>query len=268
MQRGDSVARLYLLYQAGMLALALAVIWLLTVPDEYGWVQPAQLAIWAIFLTDYLVRLVRSHDRRYFVRHNVIDLIAVLPFDLLLLPFGNEELFGIGRVVYLIRIVRLIRAGAVLWDVSANIRGVLGTNGLSQVLLFAVVAVLLGGAAINQVEPEIASLGDGLWWSLVTATTVGYGDIAPKTAPGRLVAAGLMIVGITTFGMLTGSIATYFLQRRQPLDPHVEQLIGLLQRWEDLSPIERRRAASVLGALAREEPAEEARPPERVRDPA
>ena len=51
---------------------------------------------------------------------------------------------------------------------------------------------------------------DALWWSFVTASTVGYGDISPQTGLGRLIASILMLVGIGTIGMLTGTIATYF----------------------------------------------------------
>ena len=57
------------------------------------------------------------------------------------------------------------------------------------------------------------TLGDALWWSLVTATTVGYGDISPESAGGRIVAAILMLVGIGLIGMVTGSVATYFVSK-------------------------------------------------------
>lgn len=54
---------------------------------------------------------------------------------------------------------------------------------------------------------------DALWWSLVTTTTVGYGDISPVSGGGRVVAAILMIVGIGMIGMVTGSVATYFVSK-------------------------------------------------------
>jgi voltage-gated potassium channel len=180
------------------------------------------------------------------VRGNVPDLLACLPLDFLL---GQED-FGLGRAFRLARLVRLVRAGVVLWRVSRNVRGILGTNGLGYVLAVTAALIALGGLVAWLAEPGIGSLEDGLWWALVTATTVGYGDISPKTAPGRLVAAVLMVVGISAFGMLTGAIATYFLRRPKPTNPHVEHVIEQLERWDELTPKERRDLAEVLTALA------------------
>lgn len=87
-----------------------------------------------------------------------------------------------------------------------------------------------------------------MWWSLVTATTVGYGDISPASPMGRMIAALLMVVGIGTIGMVTGSIATYFIQGRdgQHADPDVEHVRIRLESWEELSIDERRRLVRLL----------------------
>jgi len=57
------------------------------------------------------------------------------------------------------------------------------------------------------------NFGDALWWSLVTTTTVGYGDISPESTGGRILAGILMLVGIGFLGMVTGSMATFFVDR-------------------------------------------------------
>lgn len=227
-------------YEAVMVALAVLVIALLAQPDE-GVYRTLNLAIWGVFLVDYLLRLAFSGDRRMFLRRNAIDLIAIMPADV----------FRAARVLRVLRVLRLLRAAAVLWRVSATVRAIMGTNGLSWVLAVTGVVVVLGAGAVLAVEPDMGTFGDALWWSIVTSTTVGYGDLAPETFVGRLVAVVLMVVGIGALGMITGSIATHFIHgRQQPSDPHIQHIRSLLDDWDALSPLQRRQAAALLATLA------------------
>lgn len=125
--------RLWWVYEAAMAVLALAAVWLLTVPDE-GWARVANLGIWAIFVVDYAVRLAIADDRRRFVRSNIPDLIAILPLDFL----------RVARLARLARLTRLLRAGTVLWRLTTDMRGVLGTNGLGYVVLITGAVIVAG----------------------------------------------------------------------------------------------------------------------------
>ncbi|SFT02116.1 potassium channel family protein [Saccharopolyspora flava] len=98
--------------------------------------------------------------------------------------------------------------------VQARVRG--------QVVLYVSGAVVLLGTsaalAVLEVErtapgAEITTFGDALWWTMTTVTTVGYGDYYPVTGQGKLIAAGLMIAGIALLGVVTGSIASWFVDR-------------------------------------------------------
>ena len=89
---------------------------------------------------------------------------------------------------------------------------------IPRLAVLTLVALFVGGVAELAIErgsnPAFAELGDGLWWALVTITTIGYGDKFPITVGGRLVAALLVFFGIGMVGIITGKIASVLVERR------------------------------------------------------
>lgn len=110
-------------YELTMAALAIVVVVLLTLPSEDR-LRTVDIAIYAVFVVDYVTRLMLSGDRRRFVRTRVADLIAIIPADV----------FRAARLARLVRLTRLMRGLAVLWRSSRHVRGILETNGLGWVL--------------------------------------------------------------------------------------------------------------------------------------
>jgi voltage-gated potassium channel len=82
----------------------------------------------------------------------------------------------------------------------------------------------------NAKGSNIHNFGDALWWAIVTVTTVGYGDKYPVTAGGRGVATVLMFVGIGLIGVLTATVASYFVE--QSADEDRAELVERLDRME------------------------------------
>lgn len=227
-------------YELTMAVLAFFVLWLLTTPER-AWTITANWTIWGIFSIDYVVRVARADDRRRFVRTHIPELISILPLDAL-------------RIFRIARLIRVVRAGIVLWRVTKDLRSILGTNGLGYVLMFSASVMCGGAVAVWHVEPAMNTFGDALWWSIVTATTVGYGDISPASPVGRLVAVALMIVGIGTLGMVTGSIATHFLgNRERTTNPDIAHVQDRLAEWDQLDRTERRRLIGILHAIEQAE---------------
>jgi voltage-gated potassium channel len=217
-----------------MVALAVLVVVLLPFEDE-GWVLAANLAVWAIFVLDCGTRLALSTDRRSFFKRNVIDLLAIMPADF----------FRSLCVLRVVRLLRIVRAATVVGGVVREVRGVAYTNGLNWVLVVSTCTIIAGALVVWIVEPTIDSLPDAAWWSVVTATTVGYGDHSPENPLARVVAVVLMLLGIGTIGMLTGSIATYFIgdDGTKMVDPDIDHIRERLAAWHELSTEERRRLA-------------------------
>ena len=232
-----------LLWGYELVMAGLAIVNLSLIAEHQGWGNHVNLGIWAVFVVDYLVRLQRASDRRVFFRRNLADLVVLVPVDF----------FRGARLLRLVRLVRAVRALEVLARVGRSAGGILRTNGLGYVIIFTALITVAGGVLIREFEPQVGSLPEALWWSIVTMTTVGYAEIAPRTTGGRVVAAVLWLVGIGTVGMITASIATYFLGSRRSKNSHVRHVQSELEHWDEMTPEERRTLVSVMTALSREE---------------
>ena len=172
-------------------------------------------AITYIFIFDYAIRLIFAKSKRDFFKTNIPDLIAIIPFNSLFKVFRIAKLLRLAKLTKMTKLFKLFRFVGVLARLNKKIKGVLKTNGLNHALWFTLVVILLSAIGIYVAEPETVKTFDtALWWSFVTATTVGYGDIFPTSSIGRMIAGILMLTGIGTIGMITGSISTYFMTKQ------------------------------------------------------
>ena len=189
------------------------------------WVGAADWLIWAIFAAEFTDEIAKSKNKRAALRRSLLSLtVVVVSFPLL------PALFGLARLTRLIRLGRLLRLARGLRALS----GALGRRGLIYVASLAVCAVLGAGALMATLEPATVKggFGSGVWWALVTATTVGYGDISPATVEGRIVAALLMLIGIGLVGTLAASIAAHFVGQQENTE-----LAAIEQRLERIESI-------------------------------
>ena len=172
-------------------------------------------AIWLAFVAEYVAKLLLAPNRNRFVRSAWFDLVLIV----LTPPFATDFLQGV-RALRTLRVLRVLRAGMVIALVLGRIRRALAKRQFHYVALVAVAVVILGAVAVYLFErdknPSVQSPGDALWWAIVTATTVGYGDVSPVTFEGRTVAVVLMLVGIGVIGVFTGSIASYLFEQDKP----------------------------------------------------
>ncbi|MFF9204527.1 potassium channel family protein [Streptomyces sp. NPDC014986] len=154
--------------------------------------------VWAAFALDYAVRLWLSEDRTDFVRRNPLALLAVV------LPLLQP--------LRLLRLVSLLLLAGQRARLASQIRVTTYVAGCCLGLL------VFGALAVLEVErgrpgASIRTLGDAAWWAFTTMTTVGYGDMAPTTGLGRVLAIGLMLSGIALLGVVTANIAAWFISR-------------------------------------------------------
>lgn len=166
------------------------------------------LAILSVFWVDYLSRLAYSADKRKFFKGNLVDLIAIIPFSEFFVIFRTARLFRLIKFSKLVKSAKLLKAFGFITVLKKKAGRLLRTNGFIYALYCSVVLIFISAIIMSYVEGQ--SFLDALWWSIVTCTTVGYGDISPASGVGRVVAVILMLFGIGFIGMLTGAITTYF----------------------------------------------------------
>src|SRR4051794_16044314 len=107
-------------------------------------------------------------------------------------------IFGLVRLARLSRFLRLLRLVGVTARAIDALRTVFWRRGMICMAAISGFILLAGGSALTMLEPQTVRGGflDGVWWAIVTASTVGYGDIAPSTIAGRLIAVLLMLSGV------------------------------------------------------------------------
>jgi voltage-gated potassium channel len=201
------------------------------------------LLVWGLFAADLVVRVALAPRRGRYLLSNWLDVIAVaLP---MLRPL--RVLRAVLALSILGRRGQPFVRGRVVGCVVAAVAGVCG---------IAALAVL--DAERRNPEANIKGIGDALWWSISTVTTVGYGDRFPTTAEGRIVGAALMVTGIALLGVVTAALASWFVERLaevkqaeehtestvQELVAEMRQLREQVARLVEASPSDQALAAS------------------------
>ena len=157
--------------------------------------------IWLVFTIDYFTRLVRAKDKKAFFKNNIFDLLSIIPANSL---FSFFRISQIGRTLKMLKLFRLLR----LVGFTGRLATFFKRNELVYYLYISV-AVIMVAAAMFCISERV-SYRTALWWAITTATTIGYGDVIPKTGIGRGAAIILMLLGIGFIGMLTGTITEFF----------------------------------------------------------
>lgn len=161
---------------------------------DISWPFVVMFAVWVVYVVDYVVSLALVTNRvSWFFRHLHLLLIVVFPFL---------------RPLYMLRFITFLRF------FHRRVGSRLRSQATVYIFVGSVFLAFVGALAILDAEQNhpganITNFADALWWSIVTITTVGYGDFYPARGPGRFIAVLLMIAGIGLIGSVTATLASW-----------------------------------------------------------
>ncbi len=226
---GDKISWRVDVFLSALIIINLTAVCLETVPSLYAsyhslvwWVEAVSVTI---FSAEYLLRIWaasaiartkgisrgRARLGYIFSPTGIIDLTAILP-SLLPLLFGGMDLRWL-RVLRLARLFKLSHYTSALEDLVAAV--VHERRSFMATLYLLVLAIMISSTSIyvfeQDVQPEVfGSIPQSMWWSFITLTTVGYGDVVPVTVAGRFVAGFTALMGVCVVALLTGIVASGF----------------------------------------------------------
>ncbi len=177
---------------------------------QYGWLLAwIEWGFTLVFIIEYLLRLYCSpRPLQYALSfYGLVDLLAIVP-GILALYYSDAQYLLIVRVVRMLRIFRILKLSPYLKQANYLLSALRGSKQKIIVFLLSVsTLVVVFGTLMYVIEgPEhgFTSIPTGIYWAIVTLTTVGYGDIVPRTVLGQMMSALVMITGYSIIAVPTG----------------------------------------------------------------
>ncbi|MGK0674368.1 MAG: ion channel [Halothiobacillaceae bacterium] len=194
--------------------LSLAILWL-----PFAWyaehkgvmatdlLRMIDFCVWGVFVGEVFVMSLLVNNRRRYWQQNWLNLLIV--FGSLPFLFVQQT----GAMVFL-RVLRLVLLMIVIVRFARRSLRLLARHALAATLIMAFFLVVVLGTLVASVDPGIPTFWDGIWWALVTVSTVGYGDFVPVSVEGRVLGVILILFGVAAFSMVTANLATFVLSLR------------------------------------------------------
>lgn len=228
---GKEINIRYFLYTRGLPALIIVDLFLITISlifeipnDVMLNIQQFDLIVCIILLGEYFLNLFLSGSKKLYIfdKENIVGLIASIPFDYILpliLPVALPVVFlRYLRIFKLIRVVKLAQ-----FDI---IKDLFRKTGLHKVLIGIFITILIFWAAFFLFSPSYGWVDD-FYFVIVTLTTVGYGDVTPKTYNEKVLAIILILIGVFLFSAITALMSSFLTDRI--LDDDEEDRVSEIQ---------------------------------------
>ena len=164
---------------------------------QQGVIDIVQWVCWLAFAVDLIYGIWKAEDKKSYLKRHPLEIASVL------LPFLRP-----------LRLMRVISFGGLaIQKVAIGRQFAITLKVIISALFIAYISAVQITITERAVESSnIKDFGDGLWWAISTVTTVGYGDYFPTTTEGKFIAVMLMVMGISLVGVITASVAAWFVK--------------------------------------------------------
>ncbi len=163
------------------------------------------IIVWLVFSTEFMVSLYLVHNKKRYIKYNWMNLLIIV-LTIPWIPWG-------GNWAAIFRSLRLLLFIRVFITVFKDMFLMLKNHGLGFILIGALFFIIISGAIFSAIED--IPFTTGLWYSLVTLTTVGYGDVTPVTDVGKIFGAFLIVFGVILFSLIIANISSFLVESEQ-----------------------------------------------------
>jgi len=163
----------------------------------------ADWVVWSAFLAETALLSALVSNKGGYLRSNWMNLVIIVG--------GMPLLWQITPLVGMLRSFRLVLIVMILARLSKSVRRLLSRHQLGNTLVVAFITMVLSGVIVSRIDPSIGTVWDGMWWAWATMSTVGYGDVVPHNAAGRLFGSLLILFGVVLLSLLTANLAAFFI---------------------------------------------------------
>ena len=185
----------------------------------YEWLYYGEWFITIFFTIEYILRIIsiRKPSKYIFSFYGIIDLLSTLPLYLSFILAGSTYLLTV-RALRLLRVFRILKIARFIGESNKLVKAIKDSTPKILVFLFSVLVMcIISGTLMYLIEGEASgfkSIPVSVYWCIVTLTTVGFGDIAPVTPLGQLLAAIIMILGYGIIAVPTGIVSAEYASKK------------------------------------------------------
>ena len=183
--------------------------------------------ITGLFTAEYITRLIAIKKPLSYVFsfYGIIDLLSTIPKYISLIMVGTDSLIAL-RALRLLRVFRILKITRFIGESNFLVKALYASRAKISVFLFAVfILCIIFGTLMYLIEGETngyTSIPRSIYWAIVTMTTVGYGDIAPQTPLGQLLASLIMIMGYGIIAVPTGIVSSEMTHQTKNVDTNTQ----------------------------------------------